>query len=138
MGARIRKVDVKQLRKEWKATKAELSLGNTCYNCGNTEGIELHHIVPLRLGGTNKLSNIAVLCHKCHMASHYGRHMNEYKNKRKKPEKPNREISFKEKIEITIPDYLSGKISEAECKEILGIDQNINLRRMKFIKKYIK
>jgi hypothetical protein len=132
-------MDVKQLRKEWNIEKREISLGNECYNCGSTENIELHHIVPLKLGGTNNISNIAVLCHKCHMASHYGRHMNEYKNKpQKETIKVRGKVTFREKIAITIPEYLSGKISESECKQILGLSENVNLEKMKFFKQYMK
>lgn len=130
-----------ELRKEWNRIKTEISLGNACYNCGSEENIELHHIVPLKLGGSNNITNIAVLCHKCHMAAHYGRHMNEYKNKpkeQKQKQKPEKKITYKKKIALTIPDYISGKITEDECKEILGIGKEIDLKRMKFYKKYAK
>jgi len=130
-------MDSKELRKEWIKKKTGVSLGNVCYNCGSTEDVELHHIVPLSLGGTNNITNIAVLCHKCHMASHYGRNINEYKSK-KKPVQIKRKLTFKEKIETTIPDYINGKISEMECKKILGIDDGVDIRKMKFFKKYVE
>jgi hypothetical protein len=42
-----------------------------CQNCGR-RNVELHahHIVPLSVGGTNALSNLACLCRDCHEAIH--------------------------------------------------------------------
>lgn len=46
-------------------------LEHKCYNCGSTtDTLELHHIVPLGLGGTNNPSNIVPLCGKCHDLVH--------------------------------------------------------------------
>lgn len=42
----------------------------SCVNCGSTDNLYLHHIVPLSLGGTNKLSNIVPLCGNCHSKIH--------------------------------------------------------------------
>lgn len=53
---------------------------SACSNCKSEENIEYHHIVPLVLGGTNNMSNITALCHKCHKAAHYGRHIHHYLN----------------------------------------------------------
>ena len=41
-----------------------------CANCGSDEGLELHHIVPVALGGHTVLSNLVVLCTKCHFKTH--------------------------------------------------------------------
>ena len=64
----------KRLRIEFnrKTFRTELNdkLGSTCVNCGKTENIEYHHIVPLINGGTNKLSNIVPLCLECHAKAH--------------------------------------------------------------------
>ena len=46
-------------------------VGRVCVNCGETEEIEYHHIVPLSLGGNDVLSNICPLCAKCHGKVHY-------------------------------------------------------------------
>lgn len=45
--------------------------GYRCQNCDRTN-IELHahHIVPLSVGGTNALTNLACLCRDCHEAIH--------------------------------------------------------------------
>jgi len=41
-----------------------------CVNCKATDNLHLHHIVPLALGGTNKLTNVTVLCEECHGKVH--------------------------------------------------------------------
>ena len=42
---------------------------NVCINCGST-GAELHHVVPLSLGGNDIDSNKVLLCSKCHTLVH--------------------------------------------------------------------
>ncbi|MCJ7698536.1 MAG: HNH endonuclease [Thermoplasmata archaeon] len=48
-----------------------------CERCRRTkepdESLEVHHRVPLAVGGTNELSNLIVLCNKCHRAEHKGK-----------------------------------------------------------------
>jgi len=33
-------------------------------------GLEIHHIIPVILGGANKLKNLILLCPRCHKARH--------------------------------------------------------------------
>lgn len=54
--------------------------GYICANCGD-KAETLHHIVPLRCGGSNKLSNIIQLCEPCHKATHHGSHITTYAHK---------------------------------------------------------
>jgi hypothetical protein len=50
-----------------------------CQNCGQGRGgandieIHAHHIVPLKNGGSNKISNLQTLCEDCHDAVHTDR-----------------------------------------------------------------
>ncbi len=59
-------------------TKAEMIVmgGQTsssqCCNCGKSEQLVIHHIVPLSLGGVDKPSNTCLLCHACHSLVHPG------------------------------------------------------------------
>ena len=46
------------------------SLPKVCCNCGSTENLIFHHIVPVSVGGKNIASNIAVVCPDCHGAIH--------------------------------------------------------------------
>lgn len=45
-------------------------LPHKCSNCGASENLHLHHIVPLSKGGNNILSNITPLCEECHGKVH--------------------------------------------------------------------
>jgi hypothetical protein len=45
-------------------------LPDECCNCGAKEDLHVHHIVPLALGGTNRISNCAVICATCHRKVH--------------------------------------------------------------------
>lgn len=38
--------------------------------CGNTWFLEIHHIIPRRFGGNNKLTNLTTLCSACHSHWH--------------------------------------------------------------------
>lgn len=48
--------------------------GNICENCGKkvilTYDSILHHIVPIKEGGSNDLENIRLLCSSCHTTLH--------------------------------------------------------------------
>lgn len=41
-----------------------------CANCGDEEPLEVHHIIPLLMGGTNTLANLITLCRFCHRSLH--------------------------------------------------------------------
>ena len=111
-------------------------MGKVCFNCGGTESIELHHIVPLRLGGTNNLSNIVVLCHRCHMAAHHGRHIQEYTTKNFKGGRPHNVTN--EELDEALTEFLSGQIGASECKRLLGLSKKTKIGDMSYYKKFLK
>ncbi|SRR6266550_393932 len=41
-----------------------------CKRCGSKEELEFDHVVPIEKGGQDKLSNLQLLCHKCHLKKH--------------------------------------------------------------------
>lgn len=44
-----------------------------CFKCGwNLSTCDVHHIIPRRKGGTDKLSNLTVLCPNCHRLADRG------------------------------------------------------------------
>ena len=45
-----------------------------CCNCGSTDGIEYHHVVPKIFGGRDIPSNIYPVCAKCHALVHFGKY----------------------------------------------------------------
>ena len=48
-------------------------LPKKCCNCGSTENLQYHHIVPVVYGGNEVPTNVAVLCGSCHSKTHYGK-----------------------------------------------------------------
>jgi hypothetical protein len=54
------------------ATKARKRDNYTCQDCGRQfevgeYGLDVHHIVPIRCGGKDKLNNLVCLCRSCHV-----------------------------------------------------------------------
>lgn len=44
--------------------------GRRCAECGGTDSLHVHHLVPRALGGPDEPSNLIVLCEGCHAARH--------------------------------------------------------------------
>lgn len=44
-------------------------LKKECARCGSNKNLELHHMIPLFLGGTSDLRNVIFLCRDCHLAN---------------------------------------------------------------------
>ena len=42
------------------------SLGARCQLCGSLGAVEVHHVKPVRIGGSDDLRNLTVLCERCH------------------------------------------------------------------------
>lgn len=49
----------------WQAARDQ-NLADSCRMCGSEEHLHLHHIIPLRSGGTNGDWNLMTLCRSCH------------------------------------------------------------------------
>lgn len=41
-----------------------------CSACGSKEKLELHHVIPIKIGGIDEYYNLIYLCHDCHMKMH--------------------------------------------------------------------
>lgn len=51
----------------WDAMRAQvLAEQPICAACGQSYAVEVHHIRPLRLGGTHDRANLVGLCRPCH------------------------------------------------------------------------
>lgn len=109
--------------KEWKEI-----LGRKCYNCGSTDSIEYHHVVPVCVGGRDVITNIVPLCHACHWAAHTGRNLTEYKRRTgrmsggRKPCVPD-EIGFK-----ALDLLAEGKIGVRKCKQMMHLTERTEPR----------
>lgn len=58
---------------DWDTLRREVyrRAGHRCQNCGRDDQVlNAHHIVPLSVGGTNALTNLACLCRDCHTLIH--------------------------------------------------------------------
>jgi len=53
---------IKRVRKQ----KTIKERGGICERCGTSKKLQVHHIKPARVGGTNELRNLLVLCDPCH------------------------------------------------------------------------
>ena len=99
--------------------------GACCANCGSAEAIEYHHIVPVLLGGTNRITNIIPLCHRCHEAAHRGRHIAEYRNLKRTGRKT--KLSDEEAFKV-FDLYIDGQIGNKRCRELFGYKGTIITR----------
>lgn len=109
--------------------------GRRCVNCGSEEYIELHHVVPLILGGANRISNIVPLCHKCHMAAHNGRHVKDFSDKSNYGRKS---IISKEEAYPYFDMYCNGEIGTMDCVRLCGYSPNIKVSDIPMFKNSYK
>ena len=52
-------------------TSGEIRKYDFCATCGSKKYVELHHIIPVSVGGTDDYFNLISLCHDCHMKLHH-------------------------------------------------------------------
>ncbi len=48
---------------------------NTCNICWQSKEVEIHHIVPVKLGGDNSEGNLIAACRNCHSVAHTKKEM---------------------------------------------------------------
>ena len=52
---------------KWQQIRAQyLRMYPVCEQCGTDVDAEVHHIIPLKQGGTNHFDNLMTLCKRCH------------------------------------------------------------------------
>lgn len=102
--------------------------------------MQLHHIVPLSQGGTNRLSNVVVICSKCHGKIHGIGYKNHSANTRKGIEKTRlngkqiglekgtklttkKSIRAKEQIRKYSKDF-NGSLKDIDVIKLIGISRN--------------
>lgn len=108
--------------------KQILKLVNKCEICGDStkEILQVHHIVPVKQGGTNNADNLIVLCPNCHYKAHRGiitiqelqKHINPniilkaIKNKKSRPKQNVSLIGNMIKNKLEFEYFLKGKLAE--------------------------
>ena len=110
--------EYERLRQEFESPafrdKRKKEFGNTCCNCGSKEKMEYHHVVPLKMGGTNNLTNIKPVCQECHCKAHNKIFRRTWNNGRPKA------IEYEE-AESILDRYFNLEIGMKEAKKIMGI-----------------
>lgn len=109
--------------------------GNICCNCGSSENIEYHHIVPIALGGNDVESNIVPLCYSCHKAAHNGRHISHYANHRNSGRKT--KIPYEDACKV-YDMYLNGEIGRIKASEMLECGKGVYIAQQQNFIKYKK
>lgn len=51
---------------EWKTLSRMMRKNGICHRCGTRERLIVHHIIPVKCGGTRESKNLVVLCNGCH------------------------------------------------------------------------
>lgn len=110
-------------------------LGNVCCNCGSTEDITYHHIVPLSQGGTNKLSNITPVCVRCHKAIHGWKEAKAYKSGISGGREPR--IGAQKREEL-FWKYLNCEIDQPTLKEEMQLAKGSHISDMPSWRKFLK
>lgn len=132
--------EYKRLRREynrWSFRRhLEKEIPKVCRFCGATEGIEYHHIMPLSVGGDNRLTNIIAVCNRCHQAIHLGHHINRYRTHAHNG-RPRKAVLSPETEEI-LWKWANGQIGGAECKNLLGYSQSSHIHDLATYKEFIK
>lgn len=106
-----------------------------CANCGSEDDLEIHHIVPVSLGGNDTISNLVPLCFSCHKAAHNGRDIHKYLRStgRSRGGRPSK-MPFDE-FDKWFEKYLHGEIGKRKLLEVTGYcfetgpKSNVNIRR---------
>lgn len=56
---------------DWEQRKEKVRFRDkTCSNCGKHKRLDVHHIISLANGGTNRIENLSLLCRQCHENKH--------------------------------------------------------------------
>ena len=111
-------------------------LGDTCYNCGSTDCVEYHHIVPLANGGTNTIKNIVPLCHRCHQATHGARKAwQEIARARQRSGRP-KKVSYEDALPI-LERYFHCEIGSKEAWDAMGFTGSVKLSGTIPFKQYV-
>ena len=125
----------KDYRKEFDRMKNDLRyiLGSVCCACGSNKMIQYHHILPLVLGGDNRLTNIVPLCSDCHAKIHGVKPLTQYAENTGRPRStpvPN--------YRIILNKYIIGEIGTEQAKTMLKLKDGAKIAQQSYYKEYLK
>lgn len=135
-GVHMRATTFEEVKHEYHSYKFRKKLEESkpkeaCENCGVTERLEYHHIVPIYLGGTNNLGNIAVLCDECHEKAHGAKKIRAMSSRRGQ-----RKII--DNSDVIFESYRNGEIGTRECKAKIKYSPGSKLSDCWSYKHYLK
>ena len=110
-------------------------LPQVCCNCGSTSGLEYHHIVPISQGGTNKLTNIAVVCGCCHLAIHNEKEARAYNLTTSRGRPANVDQAAHDEA---LEKYRHCLIGQKELKNLLQLSANSKITDNSRYKRYLR
>ena len=116
-----------------------------CINCGNTENIHHHHVVPLVLGGSDIKSNIVPLCGICHGIVHDSKSLSKKNLVMVGIRRAQAEGKYRGRKQIDVdPEYFkeiywdwkAGDVTAKHAAELLKLKPNTFYRRVKEFEAY--
>ena len=60
----------KRKARKMKKSKVKISREGQCCFCGSRNGLQLHHIIQKRFGGSDSKENLILICPECHRMYH--------------------------------------------------------------------
>lgn len=110
--------------------------GGRCVNCGSTEELEFHHVVPLEIGGNDTEENIVPLCYYCHKA--VTNHELLLRTAGRKHENGGRKRTIPENYEEILDQYLDCEMGKKELKRRLGLSDKNAVTDNDWYKEYLE
>lgn len=107
-----------------------------CVNCGTTEELELHHVVPLEIGGNDIAENIVPLCYYCHKA--VTDHELLLRTAGRKHTAGGRKRTIPDNYKEILDRYVRCEYGVKDCKKLLGLSQHNHFQDNPWWKEYLK
>lgn len=117
-----------QLMKPGKRKEILDKFNNSCVNCGATSYLQIDHIIPLSLGGTNDDDNFQTLCKKCNCS----------KGGKRSPGAPKKDIAERYRIEIAMPSEILIELACLSDKENRSLKNYIETILIEHVKEQKK
>ena len=106
-----------------------------CVNCGCSDELEIHHIVPLEIGGNDITSNMVALCYDCHKA------VTNHQLLLTTTGRPHK-VGGRKRVFTNCDDildrYFRCEIGARECKELIGMSPKNHITDNVWYKEYLE